>query len=127
MADIKDIFGESDSEEEEDQGGDVGKLFELSDDDDDDDLPVAPPPARSRLKQRGAPGGPPKPKAKAKKIHNDAPDPSVSLESRIFQRNEKTKEMEKAKVDPVKRATATNSFLSFYADVPERRAPGRRR
>jgi len=65
MADIKDIFGESDSEEEEDQGGDVGKLFELSDDDDDDDLPVAPPPARSRLKQRGAPGGPPKPKAKA--------------------------------------------------------------
>jgi transcription factor SPN1 len=57
MADIKDIFGESDSEEEEaGEDADVGKLFELSDDEED-----AAPIARKRLTQRK----PEAPKAKA--------------------------------------------------------------
>ena len=57
MADIKDIFGESDSEEEEaGEDADVGKLFELSDDEED-----AAPIVRKRLTQRK----PEAPKARA--------------------------------------------------------------
>lgn len=59
MADIKDIFGESDSEEEaDDNAADVGKLFELSDEDEEDEAPIA----RKRLQQQKKPA-PPKAKA----------------------------------------------------------------
>lgn len=53
MSNIKDIFGESESDDDEGGGGgDVGALFSLSDDEDEDDKPVAKP--KGRLKKGNA-------------------------------------------------------------------------